>query len=69
MKQNLQIPDSRIIWPPGHSPASSIVFAQNIIEIAATSETVWSLLIDCVKWPLWYKHCSDVSVISGAARS
>jgi len=28
---------------------------------------VWSLLIDCVKWPLWYKHCSDVSILSGGA--
>jgi hypothetical protein len=65
MTKNTQIPDSRIIWPPEHSPASSRVFAQNIIDIAATPETVWSLLIDCVKWPSWYKHCSDVSVLKG----
>ena len=65
MTKNAQIPDSRIIWPPKHSPASSRVFAQNTIEIAAAPETVWSLLIDCVKWPSWYKHCSDVSVLKG----
>jgi len=65
MTKNAQIPDSRIIWPPEHSPASSRVFAQNTIDIAATPETVWSLLIDCVKWPSWYKHCSDVSVLKG----
>jgi hypothetical protein len=53
MTQSLQIPDSRIIWPPEHSPTSSMVFAQNTIEIAATPGTVWSLLIDCVKWPSW----------------
>jgi hypothetical protein len=64
-QQFVQIPDSRIIWPPEHLPASSMVFAQNTIEIAATPDTVWSLLIDCVKWPLWYKHCSDVSVLRG----
>jgi uncharacterized membrane protein len=65
MTKNAQIPDSRIIWPPEHSPASSRVFAQNTIDIAAAPETVWSLLIDCVKWPSWYKHCSDVSVLKG----
>jgi uncharacterized membrane protein len=65
MTKNAQIPDSRIIWPPEHSPASSRVFAQNTIDIAATPETVWSLLIDCVKWPSWYKHCFDVSVLKG----
>src|SRR5450631_1368271 len=36
MTKNALIPDSRIIWPPEHSPASSRVFAQNTIDIAAT---------------------------------
>ena len=65
MRQSVQAPDSRIIWPPEHSPASSMVFAQNTIEIAASPERVWSRLIDCVQWSLWYKHCSDVSVLRG----
>ena len=42
-----------------------MVFAQNTIEIAATPDRVWSLLIDCLEWPLWYRHCSDVSVLRG----
>jgi hypothetical protein len=65
MTQSAQIPDPRIIWPKGCAPAGSSVFAQNIIEIAATPNTAWSLLIDCVKWPSWYKHCADVSVLRG----
>jgi hypothetical protein len=65
MTQHAQVPDSRITWPPGHSPSSSIVFAQNTIEIAAAPEKVWALLIDCVRWPSWYKHCTDVSVLRG----
>jgi len=65
MTQSVQIPDLRIIWPPEHPHASSMVFAQNTIEIAATPDKVWSLLIDCVKWPLWYRHCSDVSILRG----
>jgi hypothetical protein len=65
MTKNVQIPDSRIVWPPHYAPASSIVFAQNNIDIAATPERVWSLLIDCVQWPSWYKHCTDVSMLRG----
>ena len=65
MTQSAQIPDPRIIWPKGCGPTGSSVFAQNIIEIAATPNTAWSLLIDCVKWPSWYKHCADVSVLRG----
>ena len=53
MTQSAQIPDPRIIWPKGCGPTGSSVFAQNIIEIAATPNTAWSLLIDCVKWPSW----------------
>ncbi len=60
-----QTPDPRITWPPEHAPATSRVFAQNVIDIAASPETVWSLLIDCVAWPAWYKHCADVSVLAG----
>jgi len=52
MTRSVQIPNLRIIWPPEHPPASSMVFAQNTIEVAATPDKVWSLLIDCVKWPL-----------------
>jgi hypothetical protein len=37
MTKNVQIPDSRIVWPPHYAPASSIVFAQNSISICAYS--------------------------------
>jgi hypothetical protein len=63
--QHVQIADRRIIWPAGHSPASALVFAQNTVEISASPHQVWSLLIDCVDWPRWYKHCSDVSILRG----
>jgi hypothetical protein len=58
-------PDPRIDWPAGHEPRSARVFAQNVIDIAASPEAVWSLLIDCVAWPNWYRHCADVSVLRG----
>ena len=59
------VAEPRITWPSAHSPSSAVVFAQNTIEIKAPAKKVWSLLIDCVQWPSWYKHCSDVSVLSG----
>jgi hypothetical protein len=45
-----------------------MVFAQNIVDIATSPETVWSQLVDCVAWPQWYKHCSDVSVLREGSR-
>lgn len=68
MSKPAQTPDSRIIWPAEHAPASAIVFAQNIVDIAASPENVWSQLVDCVAWPQWYKHCSDVSMLRRGSR-
>jgi hypothetical protein len=41
MPQSVQTPDSRILWPPQHSPATSKVFAQNTIE----TEEAWRGLL------------------------
>ncbi len=57
MMKPAQTPDSRITWPAEHAPASAMVFAQNIVDIAASPETIWSQLVDCVAWPQWHKHC------------
>lgn len=56
---------ARIIWSLENAPATAVVFAQTIIEIAATADKVWSLWIDCIRWPNWYKHCSEVSIVRG----
>ena len=60
-----QNPDPRITWPPEHVPTSAVVYTKNVADISASPETVWSFLIDCIKWPTWYKHCSDVSIVRG----
>ena len=67
MTKLAQTPDPRITWPTEHAPASAMVFAQNMVDIASPPETVWSQLVDCVAWPLWYKHCSDVSILGGVS--
>jgi hypothetical protein len=64
-KGSEQIPDSHIPWPAEHTPAKARVFAQNIVDVAASPQAVWSHLIDCVAWPQWYMHCSDVSILRG----
>ena len=61
-------PDPRIAWPAGHAPSSAVVFAHNTVEIAAAPQKVWALLTDCVAWPRWYRHCSNVSILKGGPR-
>lgn len=65
METSRQIPCASIVWPVGNTPAASRVFAQNVIDVMAPPEVVWSLLIDCVQWPQWYRHCSEVSILRG----
>jgi len=65
MSSSTQVPDRRIPWPAAYEPATAVVFAQNTVEIAAPLEAAWSLLIDCARWPAWYRHCSDVSIQTG----
>ncbi|WP_113891168.1 SRPBCC family protein [Roseiarcus fermentans] len=67
MPSDAQTPNRRIVWPRQHSPSSAVVFAHNTVDIRASPQRVWSLLIDCVAWPRWYKHCSDVSILRGGA--
>jgi hypothetical protein len=67
MTKIAQTPDARITWPAEHAPASAVVFAQNVIDIATAPEAIWSQLVDCVAWPQWYKHCSDVSILGGGS--
>lgn len=65
MEKSSQIPCPSIVWPAGNAPATSRVFAQNVIDVMAPPEVVWSLLTDCVGWPQWYTHCKDVSILRG----
>ena len=67
MTPSLQTPDPRIIWPPEHLPRSAMVYTTNVVDISASPGAVWSLLLDCVRWPIWYKHCSDVTIVRGGA--
>ncbi len=68
MTASQQSPDPRITWPARYKPSTAQVFTQNTIDIAASPDEIWSLLVDCTGWPVWYRHCSDVSVLRGGPR-
>ena len=68
MLDSSQSPDPEIPWPPNHPPASAIVFAHNSVDVRASPQRVWSVLIDCTAWPRWYKNCSDVSILEGGSQ-
>jgi hypothetical protein len=43
MTKLAQTPDPRITWPTEQAPASAMVFAQNVIDVAATPGEVWPI--------------------------
>lgn len=54
-------PEEKIKWPPGYDPAVSRFYVHNEIDIAASPETVWRILIDALKWESWYRGAKNVS--------
>lgn len=54
--------DYRIDWPSNYEPKQSTFFVHNEIQIAASPEVVWSILIQAETWPEWYVGAKDVKV-------
>lgn len=61
--QNRSAPDSQhlIKWPSAYEPSKSKFYVHNEIEINASPETVWGILIDALKWESWYRGAKNVS--------
>jgi hypothetical protein len=51
-------------WPAHYEPSKSKFYVHNEIEINATPEKVWSILIDALKWESWYKGAKNISYIN-----
>jgi uncharacterized protein YndB with AHSA1/START domain len=49
-------------WPSNYEPDKSKFFVHNEIEIAASPEKVWAILVEAVKWPDWYKGAQEVVI-------
>lgn len=50
-------------WPTYFEPSESPIFVHNEIEINATPEKVWAILINTKDWKNWYNGAGDVETI------
>jgi len=57
-------PSSTIIWPEGYDPSVAKFYVQNEIEIAASPEVVWQILIDALEWESWYIGAKNLSFVN-----
>jgi uncharacterized protein YndB with AHSA1/START domain len=51
-----------IHWPAEYEPSKAKFFVHNRINVNASPEIVWELLIDAEKWPQWYNGASDLAL-------
>lgn len=54
-----------IKWPEDMSPSRSPIHFTNELEVAASPETIWSLLVDPVAWPSFYPGVEHVELLEG----
>ena len=53
-------------WPEESAPSHSPIHFTNELEVAASPETIWSLLIDPNAWPEFYPGVQHVELLDGA---
>jgi uncharacterized protein YndB with AHSA1/START domain len=58
-----------IKWPEDMTPSRSPIHFTNELEVAASPETIWSLLVDPKAWPSFYPNVSEVPVLLDRHRS
>lgn len=49
-----------INWPADMVPSRSPIHFTNELEVAASPETIWSLLVNVENWPNFYPNINDV---------
>lgn len=54
-----------IRWPEGMEPSKSPIHFTNELEVAASPETIWSLLTDPEAWPKFYPGVRRVALLDG----
>lgn len=53
---------SQINWPEAYTPEKAGFFVHNEIDINASPEIVWGILIAAETWPDWYEGALNVQV-------
>ena len=51
-----------INWPEQYAPEQATFFVTNAIDIEASPEVVWQVIIEAESWPSWYEGAFDVVV-------
>lgn len=54
-----------IRWPADMTPSRCPIHFTNEREVAASAETVWSLLVDPLAWPAFYPGVRHVELLDG----
>ena len=54
-----------IRWPEDMAPSHCPIHFTNELEVAASPETIWSLLVDPKAWPSFYPGVEHVQLLDG----
>lgn len=54
-----------IKWPADMTPSRSPIHFTNELEVAASPQTIWSLLVDPTAWPGFYPGVQHVQLLDG----
>ena len=52
-------------WPTAMAPSRSPIHFTNELEVTASAETIWSLLINPTTWPGYYPGVQQVQLLDG----
>ncbi|MGN6286634.1 MAG: SRPBCC family protein [Devosia sp.] len=55
----------RVIWPEQYGPKTSAIYALNDIDVRASPEVVWRLLVDAENWSTYFPPEDQVKILSG----
>lgn len=61
-------PESKeISWPEDYKPEESKFFVHNVIEIDASPERVWEILINASEWESYYEGASNLEILDNSS--
>jgi len=56
---------NKVIWPERYHPNVSSIYALNDIDVKASPEVVWKLLVDAEHWSRYFPAEDQVKILSG----